>query len=62
MPPAIEHDGDGSAGRVTVEAQHMHQFIARRRGMARFAGREFRPTVQQAVAIDEYAHERHGGN
>jgi hypothetical protein len=35
------------------------QFIARKRGVARRAGRELRPTVQEAVAIHEYAHERH---
>jgi hypothetical protein len=27
--------------------------------MARFAGSQFRPAMQQAVAIDKYSHQRH---
>jgi len=61
MPSAIEHDGDWGAGRITVEAQHVHKFIARGHGVARLARREFRPAMQEAVTVHEYAYERHDG-
>src|SRR6266568_4124686 len=36
----------------------MDQLLARRGGMTRFARRQLRPVMQQAVAIHEYSHQR----
>ena len=59
---AIEDDGDGSANGVAIQGKAMDQFVARMGRVARLARSQFRPVVQQAIAIHESANQRHGGD
>jgi hypothetical protein len=56
---AVEKDGDRRSRRVPILSQPGDQLIPRRGGVSRRTARQLRPIVQQAVAIDEDADQRH---
>lgn len=56
---AVKDDGDRRADGVTVKSQPMDEFVAGGGGMAGRAGGEFRPGVQEAVAINQNSRQRH---
>ena len=56
---AVEKNRYRRTDGILVTRENVNQFFARRGGMARFAGRQLRPTMQEAVTINQYADERH---
>ena len=59
---AVKDNGNGGADGVAVEGEAADEFIARGGGVAGLAGREFRPRVQEAVAINEYSRQAHAAS
>ena len=56
---AVEKDRYRRANHVLIERQPPNQFLARRRRKPRPSRRQFRPLMQQAVAINQNAREHH---
>jgi hypothetical protein len=59
---AVENNGYGGADGVAIERETVDEFVASGGGVARFARSQFRPVMQQAVAVNEYAHQSHEAN
>ena len=56
---AVEKNGYGRADGVLILGKPVDQLVASRLRMAWLAPGKFRPSVQQAIAINEYAHQCH---
>src|SRR5579884_2895872 len=56
---AVEDDCDRRAHSIAIKRELANEFVAGSGGMARLAGSDFRPAMQQAVAINQNAHQSH---